>query len=162
MTYPPTPQASPLHHRNLVFTMAYSILAAGVGVGLRALIGRDLGLFHLVTLAPTSLFLITVPPVFAEYRYWLKRLAWWTFAAALGLTVWMGTLMLLDGFPALLQLVAGTVLAEIVLIGTLQFGCERNPHVTWKTIVIMAVGLGLIYALIMLFSDRLFGFISAS
>lgn len=156
MTYPPTPQASPLHHRHLLFALVYAVIAAGLGAGLRALSGRDLDMFYLITLVPTSVFLYTLPPPFTEYRYWLKRLAWWTLAAALGLATWVGILMLLDGSHVLIQLLIATILAELVLIGTLQYGWERQPSITWRTIVIMAAVLGAIYAGIMLSADNIF------
>jgi len=160
MTYPPKQYAGPLHHRNILFLITYAVLAAGIGSGLRVVTGQDLGSFYLITIAPYVLFLgNTLPRPFSEFPYWLKRLAWWLLGTSLALTTWVAALMTLKALPVFVYVPIGVTLAEIVLLATLQFGFERNPAVSWRIILLLAVVYGSINTGLMLFADDQLGFV---
>ncbi len=144
MTYPPVKHAGPLEPRNLAFIIVVSIVTALQYGAVQVFLASETRHWALYAVGPISIFLWHLPPPLSEWKWWLRRLVWWSVAIAAGLAVFAGSMLLTKGGPQLSRLFMATVLANVVWTFVLFYTVERRDDMRAGKLLLVSVIFGLI------------------
>lgn len=151
MTYPPVKHAGPLHPRNLTFSIIVAVISGLLYVPLQKYVvqgqaGTDVGNWGLQAIGPIIMFVNALPPAFSEYRWWLRRLLWWIIALCAGHVAFAGIVAIQLPVPILVQLLAGTIAANITWVLLLHATVERRDDLRRGTLIMTGVIFSIITA----------------
>lgn len=144
MTYPPVNHAGPLEPRNLAFIIVVSIVTVLQYGAVQVYLASETRHWALYAVGPITLYLWKLPPPFREWKWWLRRLAWWTIAIAAGLVVFAGAMLLTKEVPQLPRLFMSTVLANVVWTFVLFYTVDRREDMRAGKLLLVSVIFGLI------------------